>query len=117
LRRSIERDLGSGEFRKDRFRLTIVRQKPFRTKQIVWNVMQPVNPELVPVGNHSTNEFGVPRREFADAEKRSLDAELPQPIKNPVRNDSDSLFLNGRIGSKVLKIESETHRPIHKPQV
>jgi hypothetical protein len=79
--------------------------------------MQPVNPELVPVGNHSTNEFGVPRREFADAEKRSLDAELSQPIKNPVRNDSDSLFLNGRIGSKVLKIESETHRPIHKPQV
>jgi hypothetical protein len=25
--------------------------------------------------------------------------------------------LNGRIGSKVLKIESETHRPIHEPQV
>jgi len=69
------------------------------------------------VGNRSTNEIWVPRCEFTNAKKRSLDAELTQPIKNPVCNDADPLFLNGRIGSKVLEIESETHRPIHGPQV
>ena len=79
--------------------------------------MQSMDSEFVSVGNDTTNEIGVSRREFTDAEKRPLDAKLTQPIKDPVRNDSDPLFLNGRIGSKVLKIESETHRPIHKPQV
>ena len=79
--------------------------------------MQPVNSELMSVGNHSTNELWVSGCEFTDTKKRSLDAELTQSIKNTVRNDSDPLFLNGRIGSKVLKIESETHRPIHEPQV
>jgi hypothetical protein len=79
--------------------------------------MQSVNSELMSVGDHSTNEFWVSGCEFTDTKKRSLDAELTEPFKNPVRNDADPLFLNGRIGSKVLKIESETHRPIHEPQV
>jgi hypothetical protein len=79
--------------------------------------MQPMNSEFVSVGNHSTNEIGVSRRQFGDTKEGSFYVELTQPIKNPIRNDSDPLFLNGRIGSKVLKIESETHRPIHEPQV
>jgi hypothetical protein len=79
--------------------------------------MQSMDSEFVSVGNHTTNEIGVSRREFTDTKKCPLDAKLTKPIKDPVRNDSDPLFLNGRIGSKVLKIESETHRPIHKPQV
>jgi hypothetical protein len=61
--------------------------------------MKSVNSELMSVGNHSLNEFGVSRREFANTEKRSLDAEFSKPVKNPVSNDSDPLFLNGRIGS------------------
>jgi hypothetical protein len=79
--------------------------------------MQSMDSEFVSVGNDTTDEFGVSRRQFADTKEGSLYVELTQPIKDPIRNDSDPLFLNGRIGSKVLKVESETHRPIHKPQV
>ena len=79
--------------------------------------MQPVHTEFVPIGNDSTNELRMPCREFSNTEERASDTQRPKPIKNPVRNDSDPLFLNGRIGSKVLKIESETHRPINEPQV
>ena len=78
--------------------------------------MKSVNSEFMSIGNHSTNELGVSRREFANAEERSLDAEFTKPVENPVGNESNPLFLNGRIGSKVLKIESETHRPIHGPK-
>jgi hypothetical protein len=76
-----------------------------------------MNTQLVPIAHHALDEVGMLQREFSYAKERASNRKLTKAVKYPVGNDPDSFLLNGRVGSKILEIEGETHRPIHGFQV
>jgi len=51
------------------------------------------------IGNYSTNEIRMPRRQLSDTEECSAYFQFTEPIKDPLRYEPDTFFLNTWIGA------------------
>jgi hypothetical protein len=69
--------------------------------------------QFVAVGHHATDELGMSRGQLSDTEKCSPYLQFTEPIKDPIRDEPNTFFLDAWVGAKILEIEGETDRPIH----